>query len=143
MKVYYFALLIAAMGIGIAVADNNPTVPPSVHNLSPVNPHLLFAPVIRNAAWNCGSPSSSNARGTLINKNATPQTYIPIFKGQKLNEGNQPGQFVTIMGSAVTVAASSQKDVHIAIPNTFYQSASLNVGSVKANISPPPQTCIF
>lgn len=143
MKVHYFALLIAAMNMNIAIADNNPAAPLSPHNISPVNPHLLFAPVIKNAGWNCANPSVSNVRGTLINKNATAQTYMPIFKGQKLNNGNQPGQYVTILGNSVTVPPNSQKDVHISIPNTFYQSASLNVGSVKADISPPPQTCIF
>ena len=166
MKPYYIATLIvlaSAMSIGTSVADN--TVPRP--NGSIITAPLLLAPAIKDVKYSCGNPSTSKVFGTLINKNATVQTYTPIFKGQKLDQCIEyypancsglpagtlciptkcktikPGEVVTIKGSPVVIPANGQKQAFVNIPNTSYQSATLNVGSVKANVAPLPETCIF
>ncbi|MDD5392322.1 MAG: hypothetical protein PHE17_04820 [Thiothrix sp.] len=171
MKPRYIATLIAltaAMSIGTAIADNTVRLP-SAAAVTNIGNHipLLLAPVIKDVKYVCGNPSSSSVIGTLVNKNTTPQTYTPVFKGQKLNQcveyypvdcsgmpagslciptkckTTKPGEFVTIKGSPVVVPANGQKQASIGVPNTDFQSATLNVGTVKANVAPLPHSCIF
>ncbi len=169
MKLRYIALLVAIMGVSTAAANNTIRIPANTNVTVPSThiPPLLLAPAIKDTKYSCGNPSSSSVTGMLVNKNGIAQTYTPVFKGQELDQcieyypadcsgqpagslciptkckTTKPGAFVTVKGSPVTVPANSQKQAFISIPNSDYQSASLNVGTVKAAISPLPHTCIF
>ena len=165
---YLFAVTALAIttGFGVVNADNTVHVSAAATNIANRVP-LLLAPVIKDAKYHCGSTSSSSVVATLVNKNGSDQTYMPVFKGQKLDQcieyypadcsglpagllcvptkckTSKSGENITIKGSLVIVPANGQKQVSINIPNTDFQSAAISVGTVKVNISPLPSTCIF
>lgn len=168
--IFALATVAITLSVGIANADNlvRAPIPNAATTISHQVPSpLLLAPVIQEAKYNCGSTSTSSVVATLINKNGVEQTYTPTFKGQKLDQcveyypadcsglpagsiclptkckTTKAGEMITVKGSAVVVPANGQKQAVITVPNTDFQSAAISVGTVKANLSPLPQTCIF
>jgi hypothetical protein len=144
--VFGIAAVSAAVGIGSVHAENNPALrlrPEMNMNIREARPGLEFLPVIKDVKYECGNPSVSSVRATVVNKNSVPKTYTPVFTGLDVSAG-LPGVSVNVQGDPVTVPGSEEAPVMIVIPNSYYKTASVSIGTVSKPILPPPSSpCIF